>query len=271
MATLLIGDLHGCYQELRAVLQLANFDPTRDTLWLTGDLVARGPDSLAVMRYLYTLGKTVHLVLGNHDLHLLAIYAGMSRQKPKDHLQALLEAPDADCLIHWLRHQPILQVNEQHKLVLAHAGITPQWDLATAIECAQEIEHILRSDRYPQLLNAMYGDQPSRWMPTLTGMDRLRFSLNAFTRMRYCYPSGELDMYCKQAPNETPSPLLPWFSLPCQVTDAGYAIAFGHWASLQGQGTIPLALYPLDTGCCWGGALTLLRWEDQRYFIQPAL
>lgn len=149
MSTLLIGDVHGCYHELRDLLSLADFDPARDTLWLTGDLVARGPDSLAVLRYVKSLGDSARLVLGNHDLHLLAIYAGISRNKPKDKLTPLLEAPDADSLINWLRRQPVLQVDNDLCLVMAHAGISPQWDLTTAQRCAREVEAMLASDSYP--------------------------------------------------------------------------------------------------------------------------
>lgn len=270
MSTLLIGDVHGCYAELRALLEQADFDPAKDTLWLTGDLVARGPDSLEVLRYVQSLGDSVRMVLGNHDLHLLAVYAGISRNKPKDQITPLLDAPDADRLINWLRRQPILQVDDKLKLVMAHAGISPQWDIATAQLCAREVEAVLSSDSYPLFLNAMYGDMPNSWINGLTGLQRLRFSTNALTRMRYCFPGGELDMICKDAPGEAPSPLKPWFDLPSKVLDAGYSIAFGHWASLQGKGTPP-QVYALDTGCCWGGELTMLRWDDKQYFTQPSL
>ncbi|WP_278807967.1 bis(5'-nucleosyl)-tetraphosphatase (symmetrical) ApaH [Obesumbacterium proteus] len=270
MSTLLIGDVHGCYEELRALLAQVDFDPAKDTLWLTGDLVARGPDSVEVLRYVQSLGDSVRMVLGNHDLHLLAVYAGISRNKPKDKITPLLDAPDADSLINWLRRQPILQVDNKLKLVMAHAGISPQWDIETAQVCAREVEAVLSSDSYPLFLNAMYGDMPNSWVDGLTGLQRLRFSTNALTRMRYCFPGGELDMICKDAPGEAPSPLKPWFNLPSKVLDEGYSIAFGHWASLEGKGTPPL-VYALDTGCCWGGDLTLLRWEDKQYFTQPSL
>lgn len=269
MSTYLIGDVHGCYDELIALLSQVNFDPQVDTLWLTGDLVARGPKSLEVLRYVRSLGDAVRLVLGNHDLHLLAVYAGISRNKPKDRVTPLLEAPDVDELINWLRRQPLLQVDEDKKLVMAHAGITPQWDLATAMSCAREVEAILSSDSYPLFLDAMYGDMPNNWSEQLTGLARLRFSTNAFTRMRYCFANGQLDMYSKEAPDNVPSMLWPWFSLPGPVKE-NYFIAFGHWASLEGKGT-PEGIYALDTGCCWGGALTCLRWEDKTFFCQPSL
>lgn len=269
MATYLIGDVHGCYRELRHLLDKVDFDSSQDTLWLTGDLVARGPDSLDVLRFIKRLGSSVRLVLGNHDLHLLGVFAKISRNKPKDKLDKLLNAPDADELINWLRRQPLLQVDDEKKIVMAHAGITPQWDLATAKNCANELEAVLSSDSYPLFINAMYGDMPNNWSEELSGLSRLRFSANALTRMRYCFPNGQLDMICKDKPPEAPAPLKPWFNLPSQLPE-DYSVIFGHWASLEGKGT-PEHKYALDTGCCWGGALTCLRWEDKCYFTQPNL
>lgn len=268
MSTYLIGDIHGCYDELKIILAQVRFDPAVDTLWLTGDLVARGPGSLEVLRLVRSLGDSVRLVLGNHDLHLLAVYAGISRNKPKDRITPLLEAPDADELINWLRRQPVLQVDEEKKLVMAHAGITPQWDLATARQCAREVEAVLKSDSYPLFLDAMYGDMPNNWSPELSSLARLRFSTNVFTRMRYCFPNGQLEMNCKDTPEKAPAPLRPWFALPGPVSER-YSLVFGHWASLMGQGT-PAHIYGLDTGCCWGGKLTLLRWEDKAFTRVPS-
>lgn len=268
MSTYLIGDVHGCYVELRALLAQVQFDPARDTLWLTGDLVARGPGSLEVLRYVKSLGDCVRLVLGNHDLHLLAVFAGISRNKPKDRLTHLLEAEDADELINWLRRQPLLQIDEEKKLVMAHAGITPQWDLETAKLCAREVEAVLASDSYPLFLDAMYGDMPNNWTPELTGLARLRFSTNALTRMRYCFPNGQLDMICKETPASAPPPLKPWFLIEGPVA-RDYSIVFGHWASLEGKGT-PEGIIGLDTGCCWGGTLTLLHWESGKYYVEAS-
>lgn len=268
MATYLIGDIHGCYRELRALLKQVKFEPQKDVLWLTGDLVARGPDSLKVLRYTKTLGASVRMVLGNHDLHLIGVYANISHNKPKDKLKKLLTAPDANELVNWLRRQPLLQVDNKKKIIMAHAGITPQWDLATAQMCAREVEAILSSDTYPLFIDSMYGDMPNNWSPNLTGLSRLRFSTNVLTRMRYCFPDGLLNMSWKNKPENTPPPLKPWFDLPRKIPPE-YAIIFGHWASLEGKGT-PKGIYGLDTGCCWGGKLTLLRWEDKKYFSQPA-
>ncbi|MBK0034276.1 bis(5'-nucleosyl)-tetraphosphatase (symmetrical) ApaH [Erwinia sp. S43] len=266
MSTYLIGDVHGCYDELRSLLGQVAFDPHQDQLWLTGDLVARGPDSLEVLRFVRSLGDCVRLVLGNHDLHLLAVYAGISRNKPKDRISPLLQADDADELINWLRRQPLLQVDEEKKLVMAHAGITPQWDIETAKMCAREVESVLSSDTYPLFLDAMYGDMPNNWSPELSGLARLRFSSNALTRMRFCFPNGQLDMISKESPESAPPPLKPWFNIPGPVSRE-YTIVFGHWASLEGKGT-PEGIIGLDTGCCWGGTLTMLRWEDKRVFTQ---
>ncbi|MBE5251318.1 bis(5'-nucleosyl)-tetraphosphatase (symmetrical) ApaH [Mixta mediterraneensis] len=268
MSTYLIGDVHGCYDELRALLKQVSFNPEQDILWLTGDLVARGPGSLDVLRYVKSLGDSVRLVLGNHDLHLLAVYAGISRNKPKDRLTPLLEADDADELINWLRRQPLLQVDEEKKLVMGHAGITPQWDIETAKKCAREVESVISSDSYPLFLNAMYGDMPNNWSEALSGLARLRFSTNALTRMRFCFPNGQLDMICKDAPDSALPPLKPWFNIAGPVARE-YTIVFGHWASLEGKGT-PEGIIGLDTGCCWGGSLTLLHWEEQRYYVQAS-
>lgn len=267
MATYLIGDIHGCYQQLIALLKHIRFNASEDTLWLTGDLVARGPDSLEVLRYVRSLGDRARLVLGNHDLNLLAVYAGIRRNKPKDQLSVLLNAPDADQLINWLRRQPLLQLDEEKKLVMTHAGIPPQWDITTARRCAYDLESILKSNSYPLFLDAMYGDIPNYWSDKLCGLARLRFISNALTRMRYCFPQGQLDMLCKEKPDKAPAPLKPWFSLEGSVAPH-YAIVFGHWAALEGRGP-PAGIYALDTGCCWGGDLTALRWEDQCFFTVP--
>ncbi|UDG80215.1 bis(5'-nucleosyl)-tetraphosphatase (symmetrical) ApaH [Candidatus Steffania adelgidicola] len=268
MSTYFIGDIHGCYEELKIILAKVKFNAALDTLWLTGDLVARGPDSLKVLRFVRSLGDSVRMVLGNHDLQLLAVYAGVSHNKLQDHITSLLEAPDSDVLMHWLRHQPILQVDEERKLVMVHAGITPYWDLSTARQCAQEVEMVLKSNNYALFLNAMYGDMPNNWSSGLTGLSRLRLISNIFTRIRYCFPNGQLEMHYKDTPEKTPVNLKPWFALGGPISDL-YSIVFGHWSSLMGQGT-PKHIYGLDTGCYWGGQLTLLRWEDKTFTRVPS-
>ncbi|WP_457913486.1 bis(5'-nucleosyl)-tetraphosphatase (symmetrical) ApaH [Candidatus Gillettellia adelgis] len=268
MSTYLIGDVHGCFNELQALLAQVSFNAKCDQLWLTGDLVARGPNSLEVLRFVRSLGPAVRLVLGNHDLHLLAIYVGVRRITHKDRMSVLLEAPDIDELINWLRCQPMLQVDDELKIIMTHAGIPPQWKIQDAKICSHEIESCLCSDNKLLFLKDIYSDKSNHWTPELNGFARLHFSINALTRMRYCAPNGQLDMIYKDAPGTAPAPLQPWFSLP-RLVDSRYTLIFGHWASLNGQGT-PKNVIGLDTGCCWGGALTMLRWEDRRYFIQPA-
>ncbi|MGL4859918.1 MAG: bis(5'-nucleosyl)-tetraphosphatase (symmetrical) ApaH, partial [Enterobacteriaceae bacterium] len=184
-------------------------------------------------------------------------------------LATLLSAPDLDQLVNWLRQQPVLQIDEDLNLIMVHAGLSPQWDLESAKKCAHDVEAMLRSDCYPLFLNAMYGDLPNIWSDKLQGLPRLRYVTNALTRIRYCYSNGGLDLLCKESPAAAPVWLKPWFNLSSPIA-AQYRIAFGHWASLQGKNT-PAGIYALDTGCCWGSFLTLLRWEDQRYFRQKAL
>lgn len=263
MANLLIGDIHGCYNEFMRVLEKADFSST-DVLWLTGDLVARGPESLKVLKFVKQQSHQVRLTLGNHDIHLLAVYAGISKNSKKDHINQIFKDPDCDELINWLRHQPLVQIDESLGLIMAHAGISPQWDLDTMLKCAKDLSAMLSSASYPLFLDSMYGDFPDSWDDDLQGLDRLRYIANAFTRMRYCYSDGRLDFYCKDSPQDAPTKLKPWFLLPSKISD-NYSIAFGHWASLKGKGT-PENIYALDTGCCWGGKLTCLRWEDKQYF-----
>lgn len=267
--TYFIGDVHGCYEELRRLLDQVAFDPNSDTLWLTGDLVARGPDSLAVLRYLKSLGDRVRIVLGNHDLHLLAVHAGISKNKKKDNLTELLTATDRDTLIQWLRRQPLLQQDPEKNIIMVHAGISPQWDSVTAIQCARELEAVLVSENYHQFLDTMYGDMPTSWDPQLSGTDRWRFIANVFTRMRFCLPNGDLDMICKSPVQKAPPPLKPWFAIPGPTLRENNII-FGHWAALKGEGT-PAGVIGLDTGCCWGGKLTLYHWEKKVYYQQPAI
>lgn len=268
MATLLVGDVHGCYDELQALLRQAAFDPAADTLWCTGDLVARGPKSLEVLRFVQSLGDSARVVLGNHDLHLLAVAAGLQAPKASDRLEAVLEAPDREPLLQWLRHQPLIQQHAEFSFLMVHAGISPLWDLSTLQQCAQAVATQLQSTEYPQLLAALYGDQPDHWSSELSTVEQWRYTVNVLTRLRFCYPDGRLALQCKQTVSTAPPPLIPWFQLALSSTQ-GQQVVFGHWAALMGQGTPP-GFYALDTGCVWGGKLSLLRWEDQHYFFQPA-
>lgn len=266
MANILVGDIHGCYDPLRRLLDQVKFDANQDTLWLTGDLVARGPHSLEVLRFARALGDKCRISLGNHDLHLLALYANISKAKPKDRLTALLTAPDVTELMDWIRTRPLLQHDPHLKLVMVHSGISPQWNLQQAITYAKEVENVLHGKDYLAFIKEMYADTPVYWSPQLTGTPRLRYITNAFTRMRYCYKDGHLDFDCKERPGKASHVLTPWFLLKNQLP-SDYSLVFGHWAALMGK-NIPLPFYGLDTGCCWGGYLTALRFEDKHTFTQ---
>lgn len=269
MATYLVGDLHGCYDELRLVLDKAEFNPEYDELWCTGDLIARGDNSLACLRFIKSLGNKATTVLGNHDLHLLATAKGIKRINPKDKLNTIFEAPDCHELLEWLRHQPLLAQHSIYNFIMVHAGISPDWDLNTSLKCAKEAESALQQENYVNLLSQMYSDTPDKWSETLTGVDRWRYIINVFTRMRFCYADHRLDFTCKAPVNEAPSELRPWFELDNPLYSQQHII-FGHWASLIGYPT-PSTIYALDSGCVWGNYLTLLRWDDKKTFTQTKL
>ncbi|AKD38732.1 diadenosine tetraphosphatase [Pasteurella multocida subsp. multocida OH4807] len=269
MATYLVGDLQGCYDELQLLLEKVQFDPTKDQLYLVGDLVARGDKSLECLRFVKSLGQSAKTVLGNHDLHLISTALGIKRVKPRDRVDAIFNAPDFEELIDWLRHQPLLVHNKQHNFVMVHAGISPDWDLATAKQCANEVENVLRNGDYRHLIENMYQNHPDRWDNNLQGLDRLRYSINVFTRMRFCYWDHRLDFDCKQPPESAPEALTPWFNLDNPLYQ-NTPIVFGHWASLVDTPT-PANIYALDTGCVWNNRMTMLRWEDKQYFTQSAV
>ncbi|WP_354625040.1 symmetrical bis(5'-nucleosyl)-tetraphosphatase [Psychromonas sp. MME2] len=265
MATYIIGDIQGCYDELKSLLKLVQFSPKQDELWITGDIIARGPKSLKTLRFIKNLGPCAKVVLGNHDLHLLAIDQGIHSSNKKDKLSGLLKAHDRNELLNWLRMQPLLLRHPEFNFIMVHAGISPQWTLTEAEQLAQEVEQQLRSDHYPQFLKEMYGNQPQSWSPDLQGIDRLRFAVNVFTRMRYCFADGSLDFGCKLAPQqiEDKNQLVPWFEV--ETLDKRCEIVFGHWAALLGKTNKP-GIYGLDTGCVWGNSLTMLRWQDKKIF-----
>jgi len=256
MATYAIGDIQGCYERLQRLLDSLRFDPDRDRLWFVGDLVNRGPDSLATLRFVKGLGDRALTVLGNHDLHLLALAAGNSRRAKENTLTPILQAPDRDELINWLRHRPLMHFDEYKGFALIHAGLPPQWDLRDALSCAREVEIALQGPDYPHYLDVMYGNQPARWSDTLSGMERLRFITNCFTRLRYCDADGTLALKEKAAPGTQTSEYLPWFAVPNRAT-RDIRIVFGHWSTLgyaAGHNT-----WALDTGCVWKGRLTAIQ------------
>lgn len=263
MSTYVVGDLQGCYTPLRQLLDVVSFDPAHDTLWLTGDLVNRGPESLACLRFVYGLGAAAITVLGNHDLHLLAVALGDKSPKRKDTLDDILMAPDRDALLQWLRHQPLMHVDEKRKLALVHAGIYPGWTLTQAHICAQEVEDVLQSDDCVAFFQEMYGNEPAVWCDTLEGMGRLRFITNAFTRMRICTSDHALEFAFKGAVQDVPVGYQPWF-VQTQMPE-GWRILFGHWAALQAH-TGCSNMVALDSGCVWGNHLTMLRLDDEAVF-----
>jgi bis(5'-nucleosyl)-tetraphosphatase (symmetrical) len=261
MATYAIGDLQGCYPELRALLDRLRFDPARDDLWFVGDLVNRGPTSLECLRFVKRLGARAKVVLGNHDLHLLAIALGAGR-KPRrgDTLQEVLDAPDRDELLDWLRRRPLLHHDPLLGYTMVHAGLPPQWDLATATLCAREVEGVLAGPDHAAFLGEMYGDQPDLWSEGLTGTARLRFAVNALTRMRFCTHDGRLELHAKGAPRAAPPELVPWFAVRGRRSTS-LNLIFGHWSTLgEADG---FGVFPLDTGCVWGGRLSALRLDGE--------
>lgn len=267
MAIYAIGDIQGCFEDLTNLLDKVNFNPSTDKLWFVGDLVNRGPDSLSTLRFIKELGESALTVLGNHDLHLLATYHGIKRNNDSS-IQALLNAPDCDELIHWLRAQPLLIHDEQTNFSMVHAGIFPYWTLSQAKRYANELENVLSSDNYLDFLNHMYGNQPNQWSEELTGWDRLRFICNSFTRMRYCHANGQLDFDYNGAPGSQENNLIPWFEVSNRANDSENII-FGHWSTLgyfqkQNDLTIPDNIYATDTGCVWGGTLTALKIEADK-------
>ncbi len=257
MAVYAVGDLQGCLEPLKCLLERVAFEPGKDTLWLVGDLVNRGPQSLETLRYLYAMRDSIVCVLGNHDLHLLAAGRNIERLKKGDTLREILEAPDAVVLLDWLRQQKLMHYDAERDIALVHAGIPPQWTLKKALRCAEEVEQALRDDnRFEPFLDGMYGNEPAKWDKDLQGVTRLRVITNYFTRMRFCTSDGKLDLKSKEGLDCAPAGYAPWFKHKERKTK-GMGIIFGHWAALEGRCDEP-GVYALDTGCVWGGAMTLL-------------
>lgn len=265
MAVYAIGDIQGCFHELQLLLTQLRFDPSQDRLWFAGDLVNRGPRSLETLRFVRNLGPAALSVLGNHDLHLLAVAHQASPLKSKDTLQPILDAPDRDGLLDWLRHRPLLHHDSALGYTLVHAGLPPQWDLALAQRCAREVETQLRGADYADYFGHMYGDEPSLWSESLSGWERLRFITNCLTRLRYCDKEGRLALAHKGAPGSQPPGLLPWFEHRHRRSRV-QKILFGHWSTLGERNDA--GIYPLDSGCLWGGKLTALRLDRTPTWIR---
>jgi len=255
MATYAIGDLQGCYDSLLRLLEKINFDTAKDQLWFAGDLVNRGPDSLSTLRFVKSLGDNAITVLGNHDLHLLAI-AAKHRKTRDPRIKAIIKAKDSDELLNWVRSQPLLHHDPDLNYTIVHAGIYPKWSLKKAIKRAHELETVLRGEDYLDFISHMYGNLPDQWSKDLTKWKRLRFICNSFTRMRYCKKNGSLDFKSHGAPGSHPKNTIPWFEFSNRKAKKE-RILFGHWSTL---GEISKKnIFALDTGCVWGGQLTALR------------
>lgn len=261
MAVYAIGDLQGCYQDLQRLLEQIAFDPTTDHLWFTGDLISRGPESLPCLRYVRSLGDSAVSVLGNHDLHFLALaenaVPAKTRETMEPGLREILDAEDAGSLLHWLRHRPMAHYEDD--ILLIHAGLPPQWSIELALQLAREVESVLRGADYREFFQHMYSDQPDCWDSALDGHERMRFIVNCLTRLRYCDPLGRLLLDNKGAPKGTAESVLPWFRVPGRAS-RGSRIVFGHWSTL--------GLYEedgvqcLDGGCVWGGQLSAVRLDQ---------
>jgi len=253
-----VGDLQGCIQPLQELLAQVNFCVDHDELWLVGDLINRGPQSLDALRFIYSLGHSAKVVLGNHDLHFLAVAMGSTTARKQDTLDDLLKADDRDQLIHWLRQQPLLYTDPSGDFSMVHAGIPPQWTLQEARIRAFEVEELLTSDALLDFLDNMYGNTPAKWSDELSSWPRFRAITNYFTRMRFCTTDGELDLENK-TDNSIREDFAPWFLHPERKTKKDNII-FGHWASLEGVTDVK-HIFGIDTGYVWGGELTMLNLE----------
>lgn len=258
MAVYCIGDVQGCDSALGRLLDTIGFSASRDTVYLLGDLVNRGPDSAAVLRRCMAYGDAIRCLLGNHDLHLLATAHGARQASRRDTIAPVLDAPDAMALLGWLRNQPLARTHAHgdQQLLMVHAGVLPGWSAGDVLARAEEVHAVLRSDRLPEFLRSMYGNTPDRWSDGLGGDDRLRVIVNALTRLRFCSPEGAMDFDSSEAASAAPPGLVPWFDAPARRA-AGTVIAFGHWSTLGWLNRSDVI--GLDTGCVWGGCLSAVR------------
>ena len=260
MALYLIGDVQGCNEALERLLTHIAFSPSRDTLYMLGDLVNRGPDNAGVLRRLMALGSSAQCLLGNHDLHLLAVSRGVRKANQQDTTQDILTAPDSKALLHWLRHQHMaIQVGD---VLMVHAGVLPQWSAQQTLALAGEVETVLRSDHWVQFMPQMYGGLPNVWRDDLAGADRLRVIVNALTRLRFCDALGAMDFSVKESADKAPSHLMPWFDVPGRLT-AQVRVAFGHWSTLHKSDRPDVVC--LDDGCVWGGCLSAVKLEGSHW------
>jgi bis(5'-nucleosyl)-tetraphosphatase (symmetrical) len=270
MATYFIGDVQGCFDELSLLLAKINFNHDCDTLYLTGDLIGRGPKALQTLEFLSAHQDSIKTVLGNHDLHFLAIACGIQPAKAADKFDQLLASPRLGYFVDYLRHQPLLIELPEQQLILTHAGLSPQWDVATAKNAAKTVEEQLQQPKFKKLLRQMYSNKSNNWPQCDTKKKQSIYAINALTRMRYCYSDGSLNFSQKCAPaRQQDSQLAPWFNLPNPALEQ-VTVVFGHWASLLGQTSHRHAI-GLDTGCLWGNHLSAWCLETQQLTQQPAL
>jgi bis(5'-nucleosyl)-tetraphosphatase (symmetrical) len=265
MALYAIGDIQGCHAEFCELLDLIGFSPASDRLWLVGDLVNRGPSSLAVLREVMRLGDAAVTVLGNHDFHLLTVAAGHRRPHRDDTLDAILAAPDRDDLVAWVKSRPL--VVTEGDLAMVHAGFLPSWTPAQAVALSREVEAMLQGDAAHEFLGVLYGDHPHRWSDDLEGYDRLRVIVNACTRLRFCTADDTLELHEKRGPGHVPAGYLPWFAHPSRRSAAS-TIVCGHWSTLDLM--LATNVLMLDSGCLWGGTLTGVRLADRRLYQVPS-
>ena len=258
--------MQGCFAPLEQLVAAIAFDPARDRLWFVGDLVNRGPDSLACLRYVKSLGDRAVAVLGNHDLHLVCVAEGLQSRKRRDTLDAVLAASDRDELLAWLRSRPMMHV--EGRFAMVHAGLLPEWTIEQARELAGEVEAQLRGGEYRELLARMYGDEPRRWSDSLRGIERTRVIINAMTRLRVLQPDGAMALAFKGEPDDAPGETIPWFDMPAR-RNRTHAILCGHWSALGLQ--LREDVMSIDSGCVWGRALTAVRLEDRALFSVPCL
>ncbi|NOY73754.1 MAG: symmetrical bis(5'-nucleosyl)-tetraphosphatase [Gammaproteobacteria bacterium] len=273
MATYSIGDVQGCYDDLCRLLDQIDFDSQHDQLWFAGDLVNRGSQSVEVLRFVKGLGERAVTVLGNHDLHLLAVACaeakGQSTRRKQDTFTDVLQAGDRDELLTWLRHLPLAHYSDKRDVLMVHAGIAPQWTLAQLLSYASEVETILRSDDATLFFKQMYGNQPDQWREDLHSWSRLRFITNTITRLRYCDQKGRQVLSEKGPLGSQAKGLMPWYEVPGRAS-RDHTILFGHWAAL-GAGQQQQRVFSLDSGCAWGGAITALCLDDFEYHSTPCL
>ncbi|PAJ74882.1 bis(5'-nucleosyl)-tetraphosphatase (symmetrical) [Pseudoalteromonas sp. NBT06-2] len=269
MADYAIGDLQGCFIEFKLLLEKVNFNPSKDTLYLVGDIVARGPDSLSCLRFLKNLGESVKITLGNHDLHLLATqFLNKSPQK-KDRLDSLFSAADFPDLISFLREQPLAIWLESYQTLICHAGLSPHWDIQTALTQADLATQKYQSDNALYYFKNMYGEGPFNWSDKLTELESFKYTVNAFTRMRFLTADNKIEFNHKGTPQDSPE-LLPWFQHDSIKAMKNTKIIFGHWASLLGKTNNP-SIIALDTGCVWGKELTLIDLKTGTFTTQKAI